>query len=835
MNRTWLRKMIWSYLPIFCFIFSFLFFVFFQTLVEQNNRNTKESSQVFVNQLLQSVDVSLRSLDNMLIREMVSSKLLTDFFQERGKDNVFLNYQVVNRMLELKQALPIIDSYYLVRNKDGIVFSGTTTKMDAFSDIDFIRSQQQGKMSYTSMWSTFRTYREFSNLQPKEVISLVHNVAITNGADGMIVVNISLASLRNMLGEMYDPERAFVQLYDNGGNPLFHAKGEPDRRRVLASQTSSYTGWTAESGVTNGKTVAAISGISSVWLMLGLLVFVAGGVSIVYITRKNYKPIADLVFRIQDQFGTGKPALGRLAVDEFTFIETAINNFAEQTKVFQQENQRTAARKQKALFRELLSDSGFQEGGHAESGLQESGHAGSGRKEGGYAPSIVSSGLPLHDRLQVFVIEIDHPEHAFGRYKSRDQSLFKFVISSAAHEMFTMHQQMSVWLEWTAPLQLTGILFMTGEDEEAAAAADTAQRLTAWVHAHLAFSVTIGLGEAVEAGSGAGGESGAVAGGMAGRGTREGIGTGAGEGAEVRAGAGAEARVRAGEGAGAEARVRAGEGAGAGAGAEARVRAGEGTGAGTSNRQALTALTFKAALGHNRVIAYKETQQATAKETNKHLQAIHRLIQQLRLHDSDWKDGFDDFFKGMRSCFLPKNEIAGLCRYFVDHLDLQLSQASKEYYDVWMNDTSPPLQQAIEEFDTLDELQLLFGATLARNAEQMALLASHRQHHQLLQEIRDYIGQDYANSELSLEYLGDKFGISAKYISQLFKEEFGENFLDYLSQLRIMEAKKRLLEQPDSIQEVGERVGYVNAATFRRVFRKVEGVSPVDYRKRHAM
>ncbi|WP_219838624.1 AraC family transcriptional regulator [Paenibacillus sp. R14(2021)] len=764
MNRIWLRKTIWSYLPIFCIIFSLLFFVFFQTLVEQNNRNTRDSSKVFVNQLLQSVDVSLRSLDNMLIRDMVSSKLMNDFFLEQGKDNVFLNYQVVNRMMQMKLEMPIIDSYYLVRYKDGNVFSGIMTKLAAFPDIAFIESQQNDKGSYASSWSSFRSFREFPNKQPKQVVSLVHKISISSGMDGMIVVNISLSSIRNMMNEMYDPDRAFVQLYDRGGQPLFTSDNDSGSRKVLASQTSEYTGWTADSGVTNGMAVAVISSLSSIWLMLGLLVFLAGGVSIIYITRKNYKPIADLVFRIQDQFGPGRPALGRLAVDEFTFIETAIDNFAEQTKLFQKKAQETAARRQKAMFMELLLS------------------------EGGQTEAAETSALPPHDRLQAFVIEIDNPEQVFSQYKNRDQSLFKFVISSAAHEMYTSRHPIHVWLEWTSPMQLTGILFLGGKEAESAedkveypasfangivspdahmiavatdddAVEETAERITSWVREHLAFSVTIGLGETAYAESGAR----------------------------------------------------------------------------NSNRQAMEALTFKATLGHNRVIRYRETRQVTVKETNKHLQAIQRLIEQLRLREADWRDRFDDFFSGMRSCGLPKGEIVGLCRYFVAHMDMQLSQASKEYYDVWMNEASATLLPIIEEFDTLGELQHLFAVTLEKYEQRMEQLSNTRQHHQLLQAIREYIGEHYANPELSLEYLGDRFGISAKYISQLFKEEFGENFLDYLSQLRIKEAKKRLLEQPDSIQEVGERVGYVNAATFRRVFRKMEGVSPVDYRKRNAM
>ncbi|WP_308634962.1 helix-turn-helix domain-containing protein [Paenibacillus silvisoli] len=734
MNRTWLRKMIWSYLPIIFIMFSFLFFVFFQTLVEQSNRNTKESSKVFVGQLLQTVDVSLKTLDTMMIRELVSSKLLNDFFKETGNDNVFLNYQLVNRMLQLQYEMSIIDSYYLVRYKDGVVFSGMTTKMEDFEDVAFIRSQQNSTDSHTSKWSSIRPYRELVAQKPKNVISLVHKVSVGNGADGLVVVNVSAASLRNMIKDMFDPKQAFVQLYDREGKALFNQDDDQKSGKVLASLTSPYSGWTVESGVINGKVVSAMYGLSSIWLVLGLFIFLAGAISIVYITRKNYKPIEELVFRIQDQFGSGKPTLGRLAVDEFTFIETAINNFAEQTKLFRKEAEASAARKQKAIFRELLQ---FERGAQAE--------------------AIDLSALPEHDKQRVFVIEIDHPEQVFNQYKGRDQSLFKFVISSAAHELFTQHG-IPVWLEWTTPLQMTGILFLPDSSNEEAET--ICERINAWIHEHLAFSVTIGLGET----------------------------------------------------------------------------AAYDEGASASNKQALEALTFKAALGHNRVIHFSETQHAaSAKATNKHLQAIHRLVQQFRLHEENWRESFDAMFSGMRSCCLPKNEIAELCRYFVAHMDLQLSQASKDYYDVWMSEASVSLRHIIEEFDTLDELQNQFSVTLQTYADQMGQLYSSRMHHQLLQNIRGYIGLHYANPELSLEYLGDKFGIGAKYISQLFKEEFGENFLDYLSQLRITEAKKRLLEQPDSIQEVGERVGYLNAATFRRVFRKVEGVSPVDFRKRHAM
>ncbi len=52
--------------------------------------------------------------------------------------------------------------------------------------------------------------------------------------------------------------------------------------------------------------------------------------------------------------------------------------------------------------------------------------------------------------------------------------------------------------------------------------------------------------------------------------------------------------------------------------------------------------------------------------------------------------------------------------------------------------------------------------------------------------------------------LGDQFNLSSKYLSQLFKEEFGEKFIDYVTKLRIEKAKKLLRETDRSIQEVAE-------------------------------
>ena len=63
------------------------------------------------------------------------------------------------------------------------------------------------------------------------------------------------------------------------------------------------------------------------------------------------------------------------------------------------------------------------------------------------------------------------------------------------------------------------------------------------------------------------------------------------------------------------------------------------------------------------------------------------------------------------------------------------------------------------------------------------------------------------------------------------KKETGQNFMDYLTELRINESKALLCRNDLSVQDVAEAVGYRDLKYFSRLFKKITGVSPSDYRK----
>ncbi|MFB5673781.1 response regulator [Paenibacillus terreus] len=96
-------------------------------------------------------------------------------------------------------------------------------------------------------------------------------------------------------------------------------------------------------------------------------------------------------------------------------------------------------------------------------------------------------------------------------------------------------------------------------------------------------------------------------------------------------------------------------------------------------------------------------------------------------------------------------------------------------------------------------------------------------------DIIKYIDQHYT-SELSLQEIASRFFVSREYISRKFKQEFGINFSDYLSKYRIEKAKLLMLNPNLKISQIAEMVGIHDVKYFSKVFKKLEGVSPKEYR-----
>jgi two-component system response regulator YesN len=94
-----------------------------------------------------------------------------------------------------------------------------------------------------------------------------------------------------------------------------------------------------------------------------------------------------------------------------------------------------------------------------------------------------------------------------------------------------------------------------------------------------------------------------------------------------------------------------------------------------------------------------------------------------------------------------------------------------------------------------------------------------------------YIQDHYADSQLSLLEVCNYTAVSLSYFSQLFKEETGKTFVEYLTEIRMEKAQELLRNSNRLLYDIAELVGFANPAYFTAAFKKHVGLSPRDYRK----
>ena len=75
-------------------------------------------------------------------------------------------------------------------------------------------------------------------------------------------------------------------------------------------------------------------------------------------------------------------------------------------------------------------------------------------------------------------------------------------------------------------------------------------------------------------------------------------------------------------------------------------------------------------------------------------------------------------------------------------------------------------------------------------------------------------------------------GISSYYLSHIFKERTGMTFIEYLSGVRVGEAKRLCAETDMTINEISEQCGYMNVTYFCKVFKRMTGMTISEFRKK---
>ena len=101
----------------------------------------------------------------------------------------------------------------------------------------------------------------------------------------------------------------------------------------------------------------------------------------------------------------------------------------------------------------------------------------------------------------------------------------------------------------------------------------------------------------------------------------------------------------------------------------------------------------------------------------------------------------------------------------------------------------------------------------------------------VIDQIRDYMEENYAQSSLSLSKVAEKYYLNSSYLSRTFRKKTGVPFVEYLNKIRIKHACDYLKSRNWKVYEIAEKVGIPNPDYFGRCFRKYMGISVNDYKK----
>ncbi|MFA9557660.1 response regulator [Evansella sp. AB-rgal1] len=156
----------------------------------------------------------------------------------------------------------------------------------------------------------------------------------------------------------------------------------------------------------------------------------------------------------------------------------------------------------------------------------------------------------------------------------------------------------------------------------------------------------------------------------------------------------------------------------------------------------------------------------------------------------------------------------------LSNMDYDIQQLDKAKYTYFKSiDEARTAKEVLQQWDhfLLEVKQLLAtGKNQARNPN--------------MKKLMQYITDHYAEP-ITLTEVAKHFHFNPSYLSNYFATHNKESFIEYLNRIRIEEASRLLVKKSAAISEVGSKVGYSDHSYFCKVFKKVKGMSPSQYRR----
>lgn len=724
MKKKWYSRLLLSYLPLFAISVLVLIVLFFVLLNEYARKEMERVNVVHAHHVRDTLDSTLTAIERSITREFLSNTKLQAYLESNVRSDSFQSYEAYRILSELVAVDDYIHSMYIYRRFDGQVLSNVMNMpLPEFGDRLFIEGYLDN--GHAEGWTS---PREYGAPEPVSVVSLVKRLPFgSSGIMGMLVVNVKTVEVQQLFAELSRTNLAHMHLAGADGQTIGGNMPESGHEFSIASKA---TGWEIRSGINRKSLPQLISSLSQTWLIMGTLFLGGCFVSLIMITRRNYRPVEYILDKIHSY------SAKRGQLDDFQFIDSSIEELLRQTQEYKEKSRFDLVYKTRHYFLELLE-------GNVSTDTDSE-----------YLELVSMGLLPKGTQAWVLILEMDGYNEFTRQYNVKDQNLLKFVLVSIVKEMAELHR-VSVWQEWISSQQIAVIL-QGRETLREEAVLDYCRQLRQWVEKNISFTVTVALASPTDGVSGVH----------------------------------------------------------------------------PSFQAALELMHYKAAIGSNQVIHDSLIKEPPNGELYDQLIRIRSMCHMFRLGKEEWSGEFTRICNQIQQRTYSCKELVSLMNYLIYHLNQEMSELPEAYMSIWSEAGAPRLYEALHDFETLEELRGRIFPSLKQVFDRINELRGSNSRYQTIQAVKAYITVKYGDPDLSLVQVSDAVHIPPVQLSRMFKEEFGEKFVDYMARVRVEQAKILLTETEESIQEVGKRIGYLHAFSFIRLFKKFVGETPGEYRRK---
>ena len=167
---------------------------------------------------------------------------------------------------------------------------------------------------------------------------------------------------------------------------------------------------------------------------------------------------------------------------------------------------------------------------------------------------------------------------------------------------------------------------------------------------------------------------------------------------------------------------------------------------------------------------------------------------------------------------------------FQEQVGIIISTTMKVFYNTLKN-KEHEVKEILDmfSFQSLDEYMKVLAEWIQRFDELVSNEVDEHKTSQKMQKAIEYIKENY-NTDLNMAVVSNYISMNYSLFSFTFKQYTGTNFVNYLKDIRVGEAKKLLTETDMKVNEISQAVGYDHEKHFMKTFKSLTGLTPSQYR-----